>query len=197
MDEQMPIMNGNESIEKIIAYEVFKGWRHTPISALTANVIKGAGERGLLSGFDSFLGKPIVMKELERVFLTYLKINPNNKQVSINKNITQRVVEGVDTKRLHEELMLSDEELIMLLSLFIKKKKKTLPDLQNAIKGKNYAKIALSAHSIKGSSGNFRIESLQNTASEMEKMAKAENEEYDYEKAYKSIKKRVSEIKIL
>jgi CheY-like chemotaxis protein len=196
MDEQMPVMDGNESIKKILAYEVEKGWSHTPISALTANVIKGARERGLLSGFDSFLGKPIVIKELERVFLTYLKINATNKQINSMPDYKDSTIEGIDTQKLSEELMLTDEELVMLLGLFIKKMKKTLPELQNAIKQKDYEKIALTAHSIKGSSGNFRIESLQSQASELEQMAKSENSEYDYMALFKQIKERVEEIKI-
>ena len=196
MDEQMPVMDGNEAIKEILAYESLKGWSHTPISALTANVIKGARERGLLSGFDSFLGKPIVIKELERVFLTYLKINSTNTPIISMPDYKDSTVEGLDTQKLSEELMLNDDELIMLLGLFIKKMKKTLPELQNAIQKRDYAKIALMAHSIKGSSGNFRIETLQDNASELEKMAKAENSEYDYREVYKTIKKRVEEIKI-
>ena len=196
MDEQMPVMDGNEAIKEILKYEVLKGWSHTPISALTANVIKGARERGLLSGFDSFLGKPIVIRELERVFFTYLKINPTSKHISSIPDYKDSIIEGLDTQKLSEELMLNDDELIMLLGLFIKKMKKTLPELQNAIKRKDYEKIALMAHSIKGSSGNFRIEILQEYASELEQMAKVENSEYDYSGVYKIIKRRVEEIKI-
>ncbi len=197
MDEQMPVMDGNESVKKILEYENANGLGHTPISALTANVIKGARERGLLSGFDSFLGKPIVVKELERVFLTYLKIASGNTQEIALENSGSSVIQGLDTKKLTEELMLTDDELIMLLDMFIKKMKKALPKLLNAIKRKDYEKVALNAHSIKGSSGNFRIESLQNNASEMEMMAKAKNSEYDYAQTYEKIKSRVLEIKIL
>jgi len=196
MDEQMPVMDGNEAIKEILAYESLKGWSHTPISALTANVIKGARERGLLSGFDSFLGKPIVIKDLERVFFTYLKINATNTPIISMPDYKDSTIEGLDTKKLSEELMLNDDELIMLLGLFIKKMKKTLPELQNAIKKKDYEKIALMAHSIKGSSGNFRIETLQDSASELEQMAKAENSEYNYSSVYNIIKTRVEEIKI-
>ena len=197
MDEQMPVMDGNEAIKNILAIEALRGLRHTPVSALTANVIKGARERGLLSGFDAFLGKPIVVKELERVFLTYLKINSANTPVVSTLDFQDTIVEGLDTKKLSEELMLNDDELVMLLELFIKKMKKTLPELQEAIKSKDYEKIALMAHSIKGSSGNFRIEALQNYASEIEQMAKEENRLYDYNSIYEYIRQRVEEIKIV
>jgi len=198
MDEQMPVMDGNVAIGKILEYELANHLQHTPISALTANVIKGAKERGLLSGFDSFLGKPIVLKELERVFLTYLKVSStDNKGEESNSTEVKGVIKGLDTKKLSKELMLNSDELLMLLTLFIKKMVTSLEDLQNAIKQKNYKKIALCAHAIKGSSGNFRIEFLQNASSEMEKMAKSENSSYDYEKVYREIKERVDQIEVL
>jgi CheY-like chemotaxis protein len=172
MDQQMPVMNGNEAVSKIIEYEYEKGLVHTPISALTANVIKGTKEKGLLSGYDAFLGKPLIVKELERIFETYLEkdlIAPDREYIV-----------GLDTKKLTKELMLTDDELMMLLKLFLKKMSKTVPELEVAISNSDYSKIAILAHSVKGSSGNFRIKSLQNIASEMENQAKNRDAEYNY-----------------
>jgi len=198
MDEQMPVMDGNVAIRKILEYELKNHLQHTPVSALTANVIKGAKERGLLSGFDSFLGKPIVLKELERVFLTYLKVSSaDSKLEGSNALELVGIIKGLDTDKLAKELMLNSDELLMLLTLFIKKMATSLDDLQNAIKHRDYKKIALCAHAIKGSSGNFRIESLQDASCEMEKMAKNENSKYNYEKVYMEIKNRVDQIEIL
>ena len=196
MDEHMPVMDGNIAVKNILAYENENGLSHTPVSALTANVIKGARERGLLSGFDSFLGKPIVLKELERVFMSYLKLDTLQVVEMGTSTKSCATIIGLDAERLSEELMLNHDELIMLLSLFIKKMKKVIPDLQNAIKKRDFKKIALSAHSIKGSSGNFRIEALQLSSSEMEKMAKIENSEYDYEATFLDMKEIIEEIKI-
>jgi CheY-like chemotaxis protein len=196
MDEQMPIMDGNEAIKRILEYEKTESLTHTPISALTANVIKGARERGLLSGFDAFLGKPIILKDLERVFLTYLKVDLKEKVEGLPQNANTTIVAGLDTNKLMDELLLNNDELIMLLTLFINKMNKVLPDLKNAIEQKEYKKIALNAHSIKGSSANFRIELLQVNASEMEIMAKNEEENYDYLSSYEIIKQRVKEIKV-
>jgi len=199
MDEQMPVMNGNEAVEKIIAYEESKGISHTPISALTANVLKGARERGLLSGFDAFLGKPIVLKELERVFSTYLKIDIGVLRQETQSSATSdsgEIIIGLDTAKLIEELMLSEDELIMLLKLFIKKMHKTLPKLAEAINMKDYKKIALLAHSIKGSSGNFRIEILQEVSGEIETKAKEEDGSYEFEESLMLIERRVESIRI-
>ena len=72
MDEQMPHMNGNEATERILAFEQARGMEHTPIAAVTANVMKGSRERSIQNGYDAFLGKPIVLKEIEQLFERYL-----------------------------------------------------------------------------------------------------------------------------
>jgi len=198
MDEQMPVMDGIESVKKIIEYEESNGLRHTPISALTANVIKGAKERGLLIGFDAFLGKPVVLKDLERIFQAYLKTD-NSKQkqdVLQNKDANRSTIEGLDVEKLTKELMLTHDELILLLTLFIKKMKNTLLELKIAIEEEDFRKIALKAHSIKGSSGNFRIEELLKNSSEMEQMAKQENKEYDYLATFEKIATKIESIKV-
>jgi len=195
MDEQMPIMDGNEAVSNIIKYERENGLKHTPISALTANVIKGAKERGLKSGFDSFLGKPVVIKELERVFFNYLKVAEESVESSEPSKRTD-IIEGLDYEKLSQDLMLSSDELIMLVELFLKKMAKQVPDLQNAIESRDYKQIALIAHSIKGSSGNFRLESVQDEGAKIENMAKAKDKDFDYEHSLKKIKSAIEAIKI-
>ena len=198
MDEQMPVMDGIEAVRQIIGYEEMHGLRHTPVSALTANVIKGAKERGLLSGFDAFLGKPVVLKELERLFMAYLKLDSYNVDAA-TKEVTgseEERVSGLDTQKLLKELMLTYDELVMLLTLFLKKMHTILPELRSAIEVQDFKKIALLAHSIKGSSGNFRLELLQNVAGRMESKAKEKDIEYDFFGSYKLIKEKIDEIHI-
>jgi HPt (histidine-containing phosphotransfer) domain-containing protein len=84
----------------------------------------------------------------------------------------------------------------MLLKLFLKKMKKTIPELREAINYKEYKKIALLSHSIKGSSGNFRIKVLQDIASDMEIMAIKCIEHFNYEKSLDSIELVVNKISI-
>lgn len=197
MDEQMPIMNGNEAVSEIMMYEHQNGLSHTPISALTANVIKGAKERGLLNGFDSFLGKPIIIKDLERVFSSYLKMYSDG-EYGILENVEnyQRVV-GLDMNKAREELMLSNEEIVMLVNLYIKKMQKIIPELKTAIENVDFKKMHTMAHSIKGSSANFRLENLQSMSDELEKMAKKEELKYNYMNTFENIKAAVEGIKIV
>ena len=197
MDEQMPIMNGSEVVAKIIEYEQQNVLRHTPISALTANVIKGAKERGLLNGFDSFLGKPIIIKDLERVLSTYLKMYESNEEVILDEIENYQRVIGLDMMKTREELLLSNDEILMLVKLYIKKMKKMMFELKASISVMNFKKIGKIAHSIKGASANFRLENLQSMSDELEKMAKKEDRKYDYEKMYQNIKAATEAIKII
>ncbi len=198
MDEQMPVMDGIEAVRQIIAYEELHGLRHTPISALTANVIKGAKERGLLSGFDAFLGKPVVLKELERLFLSHLKLDSHSvdKDTHEDTENEDEKISGLDTEKLLKELMLTHDELVMLLTLFLKKMRTTLPELRAAIEAQDFKKIALLSHSIKGSSGNFRLELLQNIAGKMESKAKEKDVNYDFFGSYNVIEEKISKIRI-
>ncbi len=196
MDEQMPVMDGNEAVKEIVRYEKENHFTHTPVSALTANVIQVIKNKNITYGYDAFLAKPIVLKDLEKVFQMYLKTAYVDVESSKEKELISNKIEGLDIQSLTEELMLSEDEIIMLLTLFMKKMKKLLPELHEVIQSKDYKKIGLIAHSIKGSSGNFRMEILQNISSEIEQMAKNENSDYDYSGNCKKIEERISEIKI-
>jgi HPt (histidine-containing phosphotransfer) domain-containing protein len=109
----------------------------------------------------------------------------------------QKQIVGIDVEKLKKELMLTQEEILMLLELFIRKMDTILPELQAAIEKKEYKTIALKAHSIKGSSGNFRIEELLKLSSEMERMAKAQDVAYNYEKTFQLLQQRIAQICIV
>ena len=71
MDAQMPVMDGIEATQEILEFEEEEGIEHTPIIAVTANVLKGDRERFLGAGMDEYISKPIskdaLLKILERV----------------------------------------------------------------------------------------------------------------------------------
>jgi PAS domain S-box-containing protein len=72
MDIQMPVMGGEEALQKLRQAESMTG-RHTPVIALTAHALRGDQERLLGTGFDGYLSKPVNLRalvaELERVMI--------------------------------------------------------------------------------------------------------------------------------
>ncbi|WP_321491297.1 response regulator [uncultured Desulfobacter sp.] len=63
MDNQMPVMGGEEACRRIRAMEQNSPF-HTPIIALTANAMKGDRERFLSAGMDGYLSKPVKKNDL-------------------------------------------------------------------------------------------------------------------------------------
>ncbi|WP_345992271.1 ATP-binding protein [Sulfurimonas sp. HSL-1716] len=184
MDDQMPIKNGFEAVDDIRYYEKSCNLKRTPISTLTANVVKGCKEKSLKCGCDYFLGKPIILKELEAVFERFLETVDEQESES-----------DFDIESLKDELQLDSEQLKMLLEIYIKKMDETLPKLKDEIFQNNYYDISRLAHSVKGSSANFRLENMQKYAHELEINAKEENEIYHYEECMERIEKEYMKIK--
>jgi two-component system sensor histidine kinase/response regulator len=71
MDVQMPEMDGVEATAAIRKKEKGSGW-HTPIVAVTANVMKGDREKYLASGMDGYLAKPIRPLQLDELLVNHM-----------------------------------------------------------------------------------------------------------------------------
>lgn len=67
MDVQMPIMNGLEATQRIRAFEMTHGRTHTPIVAVTANVMESDRKACRQAGMDAFLGKPFSVVDLRLI----------------------------------------------------------------------------------------------------------------------------------
>ncbi len=190
MDEQMPKKSGSKATEEIRRFEKKHGRAPTPIVALTANVLKGEKENSYKRGFDGFLGKPIVLKEMEEVLLNFLG---EEAAESVEKGRSsaggELKIKGVNVAKLADELMLEKEQIIHLIKVYCKKMEESLDELNGAIIEKDYDHIARVAHSIKGSSSNFRIESIVELAYAIEKAAYAGERDFDYDANYADIVK--------
>jgi len=64
-DCQMPIVDGFELTRKIREDEANNGLSSIPIIAITANAVRGEGERCLSAGMDAYLTKPTTLSELK------------------------------------------------------------------------------------------------------------------------------------
>jgi PAS domain S-box-containing protein len=195
MDEQMPRMNGLEAMQQILAYEKEQGQDHTPIVAITANVVKGVKERGIKAGYSAFIGKPIFLKELEAVFAHYLNEATASEVIRAAAPEEESGISGLDMVKLQKELMLEYDDIVMLLGVFLKKLETLLPELDQAISKSDFAKIAKHAHSIKGSSANFRMEEVQKLAKSIEDSASKE-EAFDYRGVFETLETELSKVKV-
>ena len=74
MDIQMPIMSGVEATKEILAYEEESDREHTPIVALTANVIDSDRKKYLASGMDRYLKKPLEVEKLIQIIEEYFPV---------------------------------------------------------------------------------------------------------------------------
>ncbi|MBR6986581.1 MAG: response regulator [Clostridiales bacterium] len=71
LDHMMPLMDGIETL-KILKDEDLVD--DTVVIALTANAVVGAEEQYLKAGFDGYLSKPIIIKDIEKTLWTYLPL---------------------------------------------------------------------------------------------------------------------------
>lgn len=96
MDDMMPKMSGTETLNKLRKQKDF----HTPVIALTANVMQGIREKYLEVGFTDYLGKPIEKDKLLEVLSNYIttknSIQENPKEIL--KDSTLKEESSLETK---------------------------------------------------------------------------------------------------
>ncbi len=196
MDEQMPRKSGSEATAEIRNFEKKHQRRPTPIVALTANVLKGEKEKSPLKGYDEFLGKPIVLKEMEAMLSHFLEERESSEVTGTLDVLTttQEHPLGINVAKLAEELMLDEEQVVRLMAIYTKKMHESLEELKEVIAVRDYKVIGHLAHSIKGSSSNFRIESIVALAYELEKASYAEDDSFDFEAIYEAMLEAFTEV---
>ena len=180
MDEQMPIMNGHETVAKIRQFEQEHQRAATPIVELSANVLKGSRDKALQWGYDAFVGKPFSSGEIEVLLDKYLEKSNISRSIPGHEN---RISE--EMQRLEKVLMLSPEQIRQLLDLFHKNMAKLLIDLKENVEQRDYEEIGRIAHMIKGSSANFRFEEFSQLAALLENHALHDRGSLDFNEAYR------------
>ena len=174
MDINMPILDGVEAFKQIRNYEKENNLKPIPISALTANAIKGDKEKFLDLGMDYYLLKPINVSKLEELFNIYLSSNKNIKkekpteqkeEIEMKKEIITNTFNKIDAIN---QLCLDEEIIDMLLDNFFLTLDNDLKKIQDAIDSKNSESIVQSVHYLKGSCANLAMNEATKILQDME-----------------------------
>ena len=110
MDINIPGMDGYEATTKIKAIDYLT---HTPIVAITANVLAGDREKSIVAGCDGYMQKPINTETFVESIAQYLsgrkdRITPTEENIYLKK-YSQKLVDRLEEKIL--ELQRKNKEL--------------------------------------------------------------------------------------
>jgi CheY-like chemotaxis protein len=170
MDVEMPEMDGLEATAAIRAWEKTTG-THALIVAMTAHAMPGDRERCLAAGMDSYVSKPIRIKELRHV-ISELTQSPQLTQVPEPTTGSEDVIDeatllaGIDGNR---------RILREIVRLFLADYPQRLAEIKQAIGRGDGVAVARAAHTLKGSVGNFAAEKAVAAAQSVEDVGKSGN----------------------
>ncbi len=185
MDLMMPEVDGTEAMKHLRLSENYK---NKPVVVLTADVSSGRREALLEEGFDGYLSKPIDWKELEHSLLKYLP----KELVTRTKEVTEDVVSVKEMQHFSKLLEGYDIELSEGLrflgndihqyrraaSYFLNEADQSIATFGESVYEKDYEKLTLILHSLKGNAQNIGATELSNLAARLEKRLRQGDREY-------------------
>ncbi|MDR1727588.1 MAG: response regulator [Acidobacteriota bacterium] len=186
MDGQMPEMDGYEATRGIRELERSDGRAHVPIIALTGGGSQEDIDACLGAGMDDHIPKPISFKLLEEKLQKYDKRGAGGRadgvrsapgapaaapapaahaggEVDMREEIIKDIVSGLNLPQAVAQKLLGE---------YLKSLPDDVAKLGDAIGGGDYPAAAKLAHSIKGASGNLRINKIFRLAGELEQVLK-------------------------
>lgn len=189
MDIQMPEMDGVQATAAI--RELEKGTsRRLPVIAMTAHAMKGDRSRFLTAGMDGYIAKPVQARELMTVIEQTVPPHGEGAHEHQPKSALQEVIDwqrGLaaadgDSDLLHD-----------LLRMFANEAPATLSKLRSAVELKDAHAIERTAHTLKGSVGNFGADAAVQAALKMEVMGRQGDLEHARE-AFHSVEQEIQRV---
>lgn len=195
MDQMMPEMDGIEAMQKIReidSYYAFGG--EGKIIVLTADAIRGAREKLIAKGFDEYLGKPMNLKQLERLLVLYI---PEEKLEMIMPDTDSMEEEQMSEEETESETdylkaTLSDVDVdfglencggkvsdyLSILKINFTYGDKNLEELESLLKEKDYENYTIKVHSVKSTTRGMGALKVSEIALKQEEAGRAGK--YDY-----------------
>lgn len=173
MDIQMPVMDGYTATIKI---KKNKRFNDLPVIAMSADAMVGVKEKCIEVGMIDYISKPVNPHDLSLLLLKWIKPSEKQKNNSTpksrkeNESVIFPAFKSIDVKegllrfsgksKLYKELLLK----------FAESNKRSVQEIENAIKTENYDSAFGICHSIKGVSGNLGIKAIAELSTKLEKL---------------------------
>ncbi|MBI3667208.1 MAG: response regulator [Acidobacteria bacterium] len=195
MDVQMPVMGGFEATAAIREREKGTG-SHIPIVAMTAYAMRGDRDRCLEIGMDGYVSKPLDTEELMRT-VERLVLPPTVP--------AGPVAMAEDPRKPPSDLVLDKNDFLArvngnaelmkdLVRVFLTECPKSFARIEKAVAARDSKALEFSAHSLKGSLGNFSARSAFEAALQLEMMGRR-GDLTDAEQAYFKLHEEIERLK--
>ena len=192
MDHMMPEMDGVEAMEhirKLNAHYSLKG--KCKIIVLTANAIKGTRETLMRNGFDEYLGKPINIHNLERLFKKFIpaelityddETNTSDTKDQENSrsqyNFLRSTLSNMDIDSGIANSGGNLTEYLNILKITYEYGPKQINELKTAWETKDYENYIIKIHSMKSTTLNIGAMNLSANARRQEAQGREGNYSY-------------------
>ncbi len=168
MDVQMPEMSGLEATAAIRKLESAVG-RRSPIVAMTAHAMEGDREKCLSAGMDHYVTKPIDQKKLFDAIESYASSRTPSETLAMQDTKVELEFDpSVVLKRVDGDRDLLKE----VAGLFFEDTPRLMTEIRNAVERADAQALERSAHTLKGSVGNFGAKRAFELAYNLEQMGR-------------------------
>lgn len=194
MDQMMPDMDGIEAMRQIRALDsYYASGGGSKIIVLTANAIRGSRDHLISEGFDEYLGKPLNLRQLERLLILFLpseKLTITPALPPDNTIDEAAIPDGAEISYLQKSLPEMDVSLgiencggnvsdyINVLKINFTYGQKHLEELADMLVRKDYENYTIKVHSIKSTALGIGAIATSNLALEQEKAGREGKYEY-------------------
>lgn len=201
-DIQMPELSGYEFVEQLL--ELSR--RYVPtLFVVSADENDDSRKKMKTIGAHRFIRKPIdprifnhfVAPEIAKIRRRKQDVSPGEKNENIVVIEPSAVPVSQNNSRwdaLAAQIGLPVKYIARLVESFVQESKNALPLLESAVEERDFAQIRHYAHSMKGSTGNMKFESLYEKFAAMERAALAEDYDYTFGIVFEEIRSELEAV---
>jgi CheY-like chemotaxis protein len=166
MDEDMPVMSGLQTLRAIL--ERTNDYGSMLLVALTGYNSDSDRERLIRAGFDSVIGKPFRLEDLDALFE---KAGGKGTQGGSKKSIS---APAESPFAILLDRVGQDEKLARkMVATFLRDASKRMADIESALKRKDGVTLASLAHALKGSVGIFGAQAAREHSQKLQDLGHA------------------------